>query len=130
LADPDAGSLPGEGGAYALYFELSEPVALPIARLNNPVLDPGVYVYAGSACGPGGIRARVTRHLRRDKRPHWHIDHLSVRVGCRRVDAFPGGKECDLVADFLEAGGYVPVPGFGSSDCKTCAAHLVRLAGE
>ncbi|MGB0631435.1 MAG: GIY-YIG nuclease family protein [Alphaproteobacteria bacterium] len=130
MADPVTASLPDDGGAYALYFELSAPVVLPIARLRNPVLDPGTYVYAGSAYGPGGIRARVARHLRSDKNPHWHVDHLTARVAAARVETFPGGMECDLVTDLLAAGGDTPVPGFGSSDCKTCTAHLVRLAGE
>ena len=101
---------------------------LPVARLKNPVLDPGLYVYAGSAFGPGGIRARVGRHLRMDKKPHWHIDQLSNRVACIDVKSYPGGRECALVADLLAAGATVPVPGFGSSDCRDCAAHLVRLA--
>ena len=121
-------ALPGETGAYALTFRLDDPVELPIATLHNPVLAAGDYVYAGSAFGPGGIRARVTRHLRADKKPHWHIDHLSARAECIDVRTYPGGRECALVADMLAAGGDVPVPGFGSSDCRDCAAHLVRLA--
>lgn len=121
--------MPATGGAYALYFKLSEQVELPIPRLNNPTLDPGTYVYAGSAYGPGGIRARVSRHLRTGKKPHWHIDHLSNVTTCTRVETYTGGIECDVVADLLAAGADTPVPGFGSSDCKTCAAHLVRLAG-
>ena len=130
MADPVSASLPPQGGAYALYFELTETVTLPIDRLGHPVLDPGTYVYAGSAYGPGGIRARVARHLRRDKKPHWHVDHLGARVVCTRVETFPGGTECGVIADLLAAGADTPVAGFGSSDCKTCAAHLVRLAGE
>ncbi|MFL5280923.1 MAG: DUF123 domain-containing protein [Rhodopila sp.] len=30
-------------------------------------LLPGRYLYAGSARGPGGMRARLDRHLRRNK---------------------------------------------------------------
>jgi hypothetical protein len=40
----------------------------------------------------------------------------------------PGGRECDLLDRLLKApGAVVPVPGFGSSDCRTCPAHLVAL---
>jgi len=124
----DADTLPGEAGAYALTFRLDGPVTLPISRLNNPVLAAGIYVYAGSAFGPGGIRARVSRHLRANKKPHWHIDHLSACAACVEVKIYPGGRECALVADMLATGADVPVPGFGSSDCRDCAAHLVRLA--
>lgn len=116
-------------GAYALYLHIDEPVALAIARLGNPTLTPGAYVYAGSARGPGGIAARVARHLRADKTAHWHIDHLSARAARIEVRSFPDGRECDLVAALLADGATVPVPGFGSSDCPTCAAHLVRLPG-
>lgn len=97
-------------------------------RLGNPVLAPGIYVYAGSAFGPGGIRARVMRHLRAGNRPHWHIDHLSGAAECIGVEGFPGRRECAIVAELLSAGAMVPVTGFGSSDCRTCRAHLVRLA--
>jgi Uri superfamily endonuclease len=123
-----ADALPGEPGAYALTFRLDDPVTLPISSLKNPVLAAGTYVYAGSAFGPGGIRARVSRNLRVQKKAHWHIDHLSARAPCIEVKTYPGGRECALVADMLAAGADVPVPGFGSSDCRDCRAHLVRLA--
>ena len=124
----DADDLPVEAGAYGLTFRLDGPMILPIATLRNSVLAAGDHVYAGSAFGPGGIRARVTRHLRADKKPHWHIDHLSARAWCIDVRTYPGERECALVADMLAEGAEVPVPGFGSSDCRDCAAHLVLLA--
>lgn len=120
--------LPATGGAYALHFELASPLTLEIARLGHPVLDPGVYIYAGSAYGPGGIAARVRRHLNPDKKPHWHVDRVSAAAACVRIEAFPGGRECDIVVRLLAAGGSVPVPGFGSTDCRVCASHLVRVA--
>ncbi len=122
--------LPAAGGAYALHFELAKPLTLEIARLGRPVLEPGTYVYAGSAYGPGGIAARVGRHLKPDKKPHWHVDRLSAAAPCTRVETFPGGRECDIVSRLLSAGGSVPVPGFGSTDCRVCAAHLVRVAAS
>ena len=39
-------------------------------------LQPGYYVYLGSALGPGGLRARITHHQKLSPRPHWHIDYL------------------------------------------------------
>lgn len=127
-AQPREADLPSAPGAYALTFAVEKPLRLPIARLNNPVLEPGTYVYAGSAFGPGGIRARVGRHLRAEKKPHWHIDHVSAQAPCLEVNTYPGGRECDLVAALLSDGATVPVDGFGSSDCRDCPAHLVRLA--
>ena len=123
-----AEDLPAVPGAYALHYRLDAPLAISVPRLGSPVLVPGTYVYAGSAFGPGGIRARVLRHLRADKRPHWHVDHLSAAAACIGVEAVPGGSECAIVAELLSDGAKIPVPGFGSSDCRTCRAHLVRLA--
>jgi Uri superfamily endonuclease len=40
----------------------------------------------------------------------------------------PGGTECAIVAAALRLPGVsVPSPGFGSSDCRACPAHLLRL---
>ena len=122
-------TLSSEGGAYVLHFQVRQELTLPIARLDNPVLCPGTYIYAGSAYGPGGIRARVSRHLRADKKPHWHVDYLSSSSSCVKVETYIGGNECDLVAGLIHNGAAVHVPGFGSSDCAVCDAHLVRLAG-
>ena len=122
-------TLSSEGGAYVLHFQVRQELTLPIARLDNPVLCPGTYIYAGSAYGPGGIRARVSRHLSADKKPHWHVDYLSSSSRCVKVETYIGGNECDLVARLIQNGAVVPVPGFGSSDCAVCDAHLVRLAG-
>ena len=49
---------------------------LRIGALGVFDFPPGWYVYIGSAFGPGGITARVTRHARAAKRLHWHIDYL------------------------------------------------------
>ncbi len=39
-------------------------------------LRQGYYIYVGSAFGPGGVNARVSRHFRNTKKLHWHIDYL------------------------------------------------------
>ena len=129
MHNPGIETLSPEGGAYTLHFQVRRNLTLPIASLGNPILFSGVYVYAGSAYGPGGIRARVSRHLREDKKPHWHVDHLSIATRCVNVETYIGGNECDLVSGLLAEGAGIPVPGFGSSDCAVCNAHLVRLAG-
>jgi histidyl-tRNA synthetase len=87
-----------------------------------------LYLYAGSAYGPGGIPARVKRHLKPDKKVHWHIDRLTNAGTVVSVVAVPGGKECAIVAAALRLPGVsIPSPGFGSSDCHVCPAHLVWL---
>ena len=87
-----------------------------------------MYLYAGSAYGPGGIPARVNRHRRPGKKVHWHIDRLTNAGTVVSVVAIPGGRECAIVAAALRVPGVtMPSPGFGSSDCRACPAHLLRL---
>ena len=120
--------LPAEPGAYLLLIELAAPLALEFPRLGAATLAPGRYAYGGSAYGPGGLRARIGRHLRRDKAQRWHVDRLTAAGRVAGVRAVPGGQECALVRGLLELpGASVPIPGFGSSDCRTCPAHLVKL---
>ncbi len=113
-------------GAYLLLLALSRPLALPRPVLTSARLGVGHYLYAGSALGPGGIRARILRHARKGKRRHWHIDPLTEAGTLLAALALPGMGECDVVRSLLALPGVtVPVPGFGSSDCRTCPAHLL-----
>ncbi len=118
---------PKTPGAYLLLIALEQGLSCTI-RKRTFTLTPGTYAYCGSAKGPGGIAARVARHLRRDKQPHWHIDQLTMAAHAISVLAFPGGSECALVARLTGgSGASIPVAGFGSSDCRHCPAHLLRL---
>jgi Uri superfamily endonuclease len=100
-------------------------------RLGVIALEPGTYAYVGSAHGPGGLRARVLRHLRRDKPLRWHIDYLTIALPVAHVVVATGDErfECAWVRRLLaEPGACAAVSGFGSSDCREkCPAHLVRL---
>lgn len=98
---------------------------------HETTLLPGRYVYVGSAHGPGGLRARLGRHLRGDGRPHWHIDVLRAAA---RVEGYAywtrdGVTECALAQALASLpGASIPLPHFGASDCRTgCPAHLVAL---
>ncbi|MDP6406883.1 MAG: DUF123 domain-containing protein [Alphaproteobacteria bacterium] len=94
------------------------------------MLPPGRFLYAGSARGPGGLRARLARHLRRQKPRHWHLDWLTsappALVRICGFATFETAGECDLV-DWLKTQTAAPITGFGASDCRRCAAHLVGL---
>lgn len=126
-ATVDVASLPAAPGAYLVLIDLTEPTALPLAKVERTHLSSGLYVYAGSARGPGGIRARVARHLRRGKKRHWHVDHLTEAAAALAAIPVPGGNECALVQTLVESGGYeTPLPGFGSTDCRHCASHLLK----
>ncbi len=118
--------LPEAPGAYVLLIRLGRRLSIELPRLGTPVLEPGWYAYCGSAHGPGGIRARVLRHMRKDKKVRWHVDRLTIAAREVRAATFLDRSECDLVARLLEAGFTVPVAGFGSTDCENCPAHLLR----
>jgi Uri superfamily endonuclease len=113
-------------GTYALVLASQKTGPVRIGKLGTLELKQGVYIYVGSAFGPGGLAARIGHHTQIAARPHWHIDYL--RAACdligiwftteaaRREHSWAGA-----VARLPGAG--VPMPGFGSSDCQ-CAAHL------
>lgn len=123
--------MPAAPGAYLLVIELDRQLDIDVPRAAPASLTPGRYVYCGSAYGPGGIRARVARHCKRDKAARWHIDRLTAAGRVLAVHAEPGGRECDLVARVMATpGASVPAPGFGSSDCRVCPSHLIRVPDD
>jgi Uri superfamily endonuclease len=112
-------------GTYALILKNSHRAAIRIGRWGRLALEPGFFVYVGSAFGPGGVRARVRRHVRSSRVRHWHIDYL-------RAVANPLGAWYSHDARCLEhqwaqvlakMPGFAAVPGIGCSDCR-CDSHL------
>ncbi len=112
---------PATTGAYALWLRLPAPVEVRAGKRKG-VLPAGDYLYCGSAKGPGGLRARVARHMRKNKRAHWHVDQLTSVAKALGAFVEEGGDECALNAAL--DGMPIPLPGFGSSDCRRCPAHL------
>lgn len=138
LRDPDG--LSDRAGCYILDIRLDRDLALvPPARFASGAkgwpshLSAGHYLYCGSASGPGGLRARVARHFRRDKSVRWHIDRLTLGGTVSGVLAFhatadPLVSECVLAAALQAApvSATIALTGFGSSDCRRCDSHLFR----
>ncbi len=122
--------LPAVPGTYMLLLNLAQPVIAQVGRLGTVQLAAGWYAYVGSARGPGGLRARLRRHLRADKPLHWHIDALTAvaPVVAIWLDVSPERLECTWARRVAALPGVtVPLDGFGSSDCA-CEAHLFALA--
>ena len=111
-------------GAYLLSIDLAKPVA--VVRPTVAILKPGRYLYAGSAYGPAGLRARISRHMRSAKSCRWHIDQITTVADVLGALILPHGIECDLVKRCPEL--QVPIPYFGSSDCRRCRSHLLGPA--
>jgi histidyl-tRNA synthetase len=64
--------------------------------------------------------------MRPQKRAHWHIDQLTAVANMLGAFVEEQGDECALNAALgaLSIPLPIPVAGFGSSDCRRCAAHL------
>lgn len=108
-------------GSYVLVMSLAKARCIETGRLGSISFPAGFYAYAGSALG--GLAPRLERHLRREKKLHWHIDYLLEHAAVLRALYAAGSerKECAL-ADSLSSK-LAPVPGFGCSDCR-CRSHL------
>jgi Uri superfamily endonuclease len=104
-------------GSYSLIIEA--PDFVEAGSLGKIEFNSNYLVYNGSAFGPGGLEARISRHLADEKSLHWHIDYLLEGSDIRKILIFPGQDlECDLSRE-MDSG----VKGFGSSDCS-CFSHL------
>jgi Uri superfamily endonuclease len=117
-------------GTYALVLHLEHREEITVGKLGTFPFPAGYYLYVGSALGPGGLEARLARHRRRDKKLRWHIDYLLEHAQLVEVwSAASTDKEECLWAQAARKlpGGEIPVPGFGSSDCR-CPSHLIYLA--
>ena len=119
----NADEAPALPGAYAMAIELADKAAVRLCGRSPITLSAGRYLYCGSAKGPGGLKARLSRHMRRGKSLHWHVDQLTEQGLVVGSWVFPGGDECELV----QMCSYLPMPiaRFGSSDCATCRSHLL-----
>lgn len=120
-------------GAYQLTIEIKKDIKIKIGALGRSSFRKGFYVYTGSAMT--GLEARVARHKRKDKKIRWHIDYLlnhrSVKIIDVKLFRSINKQECSLnlqVTDLPDS--EIPVPKFGSSDCRVCPAHLVKVKGS
>lgn len=116
-------------GSYALLIALENAMSIVIGHLGLHAFKAGLYIYTGSAHGPGGLRGRIKRHLTQSslKKPHWHIDALTAHADIMEVwwttDA--ARLECHW-AELLAQIGIIEQPRFGASDCR-CPGHLIYL---
>ena len=113
-------------GTYALVFRAKQKKRLIIGKLGVLKLQPGYYVYVGSAFGPGGLKARIGHHRKSSSRRHWHIDYLSEHLAPDEVwYTYDFTRREHHWSEVLShaAGASIPLPGFGSSDCR-CISHL------
>ena len=118
-------------GNYILVLSLKNHESQFIPRFGNVQFSPGIYLYCGSAHGQGGLRSRVTRHLKKNSIPHWHIDWVKGHMKMLEIwgQVSEDYNECGF-SNFIShlENASAAVIGFGSSDCKKkCLTHFWKL---
>jgi len=98
-----------------------------VGRLGEIFFREGFYCYIGSALS--GIDQRVQRHLRTQKKFHWHIDYLLQYATIQEVYyRVSDVKEECLIAKYF-SNLFDGIAGFGCSDCH-CKSHLFYTDGK
>ncbi|MDY6958779.1 MAG: GIY-YIG nuclease family protein [Halobacteriota archaeon] len=107
-------------GIYVLLIRLRDDASIDVGKLGTIEFSAGFYAYVGSALN--GLEGRIKRHLRMEKKKHWHIDYLLEVASIEEViyAETEESLECELADSLTELD---VVERFGSSDCK-CKSHL------
>lgn len=116
-------------GVYLLVMHLGARSFIKIGSLGGIEFKKGYYAYTGSAMG--GLEQRISRHLREEKKLHWHIDYFLQKariIACYMKETGSKHEECRTAASLQSAGGGL-VPGFGCSDCN-CHTHLFHFKNK
>ena len=108
-------------GCYVLLIELPAEETVTTGRLGPVDYRHGHYAYVGSALG--GLRSRLERHLRSEKKAHWHVDYLLEKGRISEIVTCETEERVECVIAGALVGRFSSVSGFGSSDCR-CRSHL------
>lgn len=114
-------------GAYILLINLENDMDIRVGSLGTLHFSSGNYCYVGSARGPGGIEARVKRHLKKEKKLRWHIDYLMEHSEVEKVFIKEDGDEIETAGEISKI--FESIPGFGASD-SPLSSHLFRCEKE
>ncbi len=119
----------GSKGLYVLLVRC-DGKTLRVGSLGLVKVPEGVLAYVGSAKGPGGLDARVRRHMRRGKKRRWHIDYLTEV--CEVLEAWTLVTERDegWLSDQLRRVAKPLIKGFGCSDRPQDGTHLYLVDYE
>lgn len=114
-------------GSYCLVMRLDKDTQIQIGRKGAATFPRGFYCYVGSAMS--GLEARLSRHRKRVKPLHWHIDWFLEHARIVDVKSIESNKrlECVMSQDVEALSDGIPMKGFGSSDCRFCRAHLYHF---
>ena len=128
--------IPDRPGYYVLLINVREDTVIETRGGKIFYIPRGTYLYVGSAKGPGGLRARIKRHLRRHgKKLFWHIDYLLntgkadiERIYYRVVEGEDVDYETIISRKLAKELDYIP--GFGCSDKRGDQSHLFKCVNK
>ncbi|MBS3815791.1 MAG: GIY-YIG nuclease family protein [Hadesarchaea archaeon] len=108
-------------GTYVLVMFLASEDVMRIGKLGSKKFEKGVYAYVGSALN--SLEGRINRHLKDDKKLHWHIDYFLSEAEIISIIYGESNqkKECEI-AEYLGEE-FSIIENFGSSDCD-CRSHF------
>jgi len=116
-------------GIYCLEIVIAKNSQIKVGALGPIDFQKGTYLYIGSA--QRNFEKRLMRHLRSEKKLHWHIDYLLTnnKAELKRIFYKEAEKkeEC-RIADLLKKKAKA-IKGFGCSDCS-CKSHLFMTERE
>ncbi len=125
--------IPSIPGTYSIVLSLNRNLHMATSSREFG-LRKGTYVYIGSARGPGGLKARLSRHLAKKKDGRWHIDYLTSSPHCRIMALVSCASnrrlEVKLCKMFSKDQRYNAIRGFGSSDDFENASHLFLFRSD
>ena len=109
-------------GCYCLIIYVRKYSKIKIGKLGYLEFRRGIYVYIGSAMN--SLESRLNRHLRNDKKLHWHVDYLLKHENTKILKIIYNTDkkvECDL-SQYMSTRTN-SIRDFGCSDCD-CESHL------
>lgn len=106
----------------------SNDLQIQVKKIKDFLIPKGYHYYIGSA--QKNLSQRINRHFRKEKKIHWHIDHLTSGKNITIQNAYviydaPKNLEEEIANNFQSLfNGKVLLKGFGNSDTKGSVTHL------
>lgn len=118
-----------DSGIYLLEIFANSNFRIKLKKYINNTFYKGYYYYVGSS--QKNLTSRINRHLYKNKKIHWHIDHITTlnSIEIKRLILFTNVKkefECILSGEIyntIKSDNKV-IASFGNSDCNKCRTHL------
>lgn len=109
-------------GSYILIIAIRRKKQVQTGALGLLWFRKGYYCYSGSALQH--LHHRIKRHMKKNKKSHWHIDYLTKTADSVKSYVIYNTEklECSIAGEIKSISDQ-EIKGFGSSDCG-CMSHL------